>query len=132
MTNEQFVEELKQEITRCYEEITINARESYECCNRKKFLGTRAKFAMPNDYLSYGDLSHIKGLHIFANKHKELQGTQIEEMIRQNKKTFKFLNKFINCMDDMVDEMRVHGYMYCAMVYRNRLVRMESIDRTLK
>ena len=132
MTNEQFVEELKQEIDRYYTEITTRARESYECTNRNKFFGRNKRFTMPDDYLSYGNMSNIRGLHSFAHKHKELRGTQIEALIRQNASTFKFLNKFIDCMDDIVDEMRVHGYMYGAMVYRNSMARIYDINKSLK
>ena len=125
MTNEEFVKELKQEIAKFEKDIKHIA-------NRSIYFGTPRRVTLPHDYLSAKNIINIKGLHSFAEKHKELQGKQIEQMIKKNASTFKFLNKFINCMDDIVDEMRVHGYMYGTMVYRNSMARVNDIGNELK
>lgn len=52
---------------------------------------------------------NIRGLFYFALQHKELSSENIEEIIKQNKTTFKILNQFVSAYDNVVEDLRTHG-----------------------
>ena len=84
---------------------------------------------MPYKYLSRGNIINIRGLLSFANKHKELSG--IENMVRQNALTFKFLNKFVDTVPygvEMLNECCVLG----KGNYHTYLIMNKNIDNLIK
>lgn len=121
MTNGEFKQELKQEIIKSESEIKSNF-------SSKNVLQTSGI----GEFLTDKNFANIQGLYQFAIKHKELQGSQIEALVKQNANTFKFLNQFVNSIEDVVDEMRVHGMMYCAVVYCGKLARIKDIKKIEK
>jgi len=104
MIKEQLVKELKQDIS-----------DTKYAMRTTDLFGDKIQF---DQFLSRKNYLNIRGLHYFSLKHKELQGWQIEDLIKQNKDEFKFLNDFVCTIDDVIDEMRVHGALYGVMAYQ--------------
>ena len=48
-----------------------------------------------------------------------LQNEKIEELLRLNKNTFKFLNDMLECVPDAIAELKEHGVMYIVSAYNN-------------
>lgn len=124
MTSEQFKQELKQEIVKSESKVT-------DIYKRRNDYIAQGLTVLPqfNKSLTIKNFANINGLYEFAKKHKELRGDQIEELVKQNASTFKFLNQFVNSMEDVVDDMRVHGMMYCVIVYNHKINKCQELGK---
>ena len=65
---------------------------------------------------------NLHGLERFIAKHKDISDEQIIDMIKINKSTFKFLNNYIEVVDEPLMELKQLGAMPALMTYNNRQI----------
>ena len=80
-----------------------------------------AKTVYGDKYLSEKNYINLKGLYNFATRNKNLTSNQIEEFIKANESTFKFLNKYVTIVPDAIRGLRVYGYDHMAIMYKEQL-----------
>ena len=85
------------------------------------------------EYVSEKNYLNICGLHYFAMRQDMcLQNEKIEELLRLNKNTFKFLNDVLDCVPDAIAELKEHGVMYIVSAYNNHKVIDAQINKSIK
>ena len=91
-------------------------------------------FKLP-EYVSKKNYLNICGLHyllISLQKDSCLQNEEIEELLRLNKNTFKFLNDVLDCVPDAIAELKEHGVMYIVTAYNNHKVIDAQLNQSMK
>ena len=83
-------------------------------------------------YLSVKKFVQIRGLYNFIIKHKELDSSDVAELIYTGGVTFEFLSKVISLQEDMIDEMRDHGLAYACLAYHNNQVLEQKRNKIAK
>ena len=73
-----------------------------------------------DEWLSEEEYIEIVGLHSFIVREKFLTDDKIELLIRTCDKEFPVSNDLLNRLPDAIDELRTHGIMSVAMMYKNR------------
>ena len=117
--------------TRLSAEIEIaNANLSHSKLNRKYYSGQTYRIA-GDDVLSIENYVNIVGLCKFVVRENAEDG-EVELWLRCCDKEFPFLNELINIVPDGVEELRDHGPMSVAMMYRQRKVYEAKIDKALE
>lgn len=115
--------EFKEELKDCIQGEAIKHRTHFNL-NRD--------FKLP-EYVSKKNYLNICGLHYFAIRQDAcLQNEKIEELLRLNRNTFKFLNDVIDCVPDAIAELKEHGVMYIVSAYNNHKVIDAQINQSMK
>ena len=110
MTKYEFVERL------CLE-IRLITRE-YQ--NAKKIKNLYAK-SICDEFLSEEEYVQIVAFRRFIEREKELSDEQIKDMLLISKSEFPFIYNLVNCISsDVMDELRCHGAVSVAMMYKQR------------
>lgn len=97
-------------------------------------LNLNRDFKLP-EYVSKKNYLNICGLHYLLISLQEdgcLQKKEIEELLRLNKTTFKFLNDVLDCVPDAIAELKDHGVMYIVSAYNNHKVIDAQINQSMK
>ena len=124
MTKDEFKIRLSAEIE------IANTNLTHSKLNRKYYSGQACRIA-GDDVLSVKNYVNIVGLHKFVVRENAEDG-EVELWLRCNDKEFPFLNDLINTVPDAVEELRDHGPMSVAMMYRKRKVHEAKIDKALE
>ena len=85
-------------------------------------------------WLGEKEYINIVGLRSFVEREKFINDNQLKLWIKNNSKQFPILNDLIDRVPDAIDELRVHGSMCVALMYKQRKyidTRMEEITREL-
>lgn len=126
MTNKSLATEFKNTLKSCIQAEEIRHRTHFNL-NRH--------FKLP-EYVSKKNYVNICGLHyLLISLQKEgscLQNKNIEELLRLNKSTFKFLNDVLDCVPNAIVELKEHGVMYIVTAYNNHKVIDAQIKQSMK
>lgn len=85
-------------------------------------------------WLSEEEYIQIVGFRSFIERERFLTDEKIELLVRTCDKEFPVLTDLLNRIPDAIDELRVHGAMSVAMMYKNRKYidsKMEETTREL-
>lgn len=122
--NDRFKEVLAQYIQKVQEEFDLKKK-------RGSVFTTHTIYG--NKYLSEKNYINLKGLYLFAKRNKLWPSERIEEFIKANANTFKFLNRFVEIVPNAVSELRIYGYDRLATLYIQQLKAekvVEGVRRT--
>ena len=125
MNNKQFKEELKERIRKA--ELAITSAPSTQ---KKGLLVITTK--LNTQYMSIKNYANIRGLYAFITNHPELKSQEVENLLKNNVTTFKFLNHTLTIMEDMVEDLRDHGSYYVELRYHKKMELNEKIKNTTK
>ena len=73
-------------------------------------------------YLLRKEYASIRGLYFFWKDNRDLTSKQVEDIIRHYNKTFKFLNKALDLLPDMLEDLKVKGPRVVAGRYKSAKV----------
>lgn len=126
MTNKSLATEFKNTLKSCIQTEAIRHRTHFNL---------NWDFKLP-EYVSKKNYLNICGLYyLLISLKKEgtcLQNKNIEELLRLNKNTFKFLNDVLDCVPDAIAELKEHGVMYIVSAYNNHKVIDAQLDKSMK
>ena len=114
---------------------TLKSCIEAEAIRHRPHFNLNRNFKLPK-YVSKKNYLNICGLHyLLISLQQEgscLQNEEIEELLRLNKSTFKFLNDVIDCVPDAIAELKEHGVMYIVSAYNNHKVIDAQIEQSMK
>lgn len=114
MSNEEFVESLKQFIKTERKGYGLSSCKGYNC-----EIGVSVfPFDAYNEYLfSIYDYIHLSGLYKYLMAHMGTGSKVIEDLIKHNKEEFEFLNNFIEEVPQGIHDLKYYGPMDMARIY---------------
>ena len=62
----------------------------------------------------------LKGLYEYVSTNINLSNCYIEYIIKAEPDKYKFFNKMLELAPDAIDEIRIHGPLYIALIYKQR------------
>ena len=114
---------------------TLKSCIETEAVRHRTHINLNRDFKSP-EYVSKKNYLNICGLHYLLislqQENSCLQNKNIEELLRLNKSTFKFLNDVLDCVPDAIAELKEHGVMYIVSAYNNHKVIDEQIKESIK
>ena len=125
MLSEHIKNQLKQEFDK-----TIN-HQLYLYRNRK----FKALSNHPSNGLCDGKLFTekqyymLKGLYEYVLKNRNLLDYQIEGIIKAEPDKYKFFNKMLELVPEVIDNIRIYGPLYIALIYKQRRL-IEKFEKT--
>ena len=125
-------------INRATRKLANEFKEELKDCIQGEAIKHRVHFNLNIDfklpeYVSKKNYLNIRGLYYFAMRQDScLQNEKIEELLRLNKNTFKFLNDVLDCVPDAIAELKEHGVMYIVSAYNNHKVIDTQLKQSMK
>lgn len=123
---------------RAMKKLAIQFKEELKDCIQGEAIKHRTHFNLNRhfklpEYVSKKNYLNICGLYYFAMRQDScLQNEKIEELLRLNKSTFKFLNDVLDCVPNAIVELKEHGVMYIVTAYNNHKVIDAQIKQSMK
>ena len=123
---------------RAMKKLAIQFKEELKDCIQGEAIKHRTHFNLNRyfklpEYVSKKNYLNICGLYYFAMRQDScLQNEKIEELLRLNKNTFKFLNDVLDCVPNAIVELKEHGVMYIVTAYNNHKVIDAQIKQSMK
>lgn len=108
MTDIEFKKILKTEIRKASKEV------AYNVAILKK---SKSSSMVNSKELNIKNYINLHGLERFIAKHKDMSDDEIIEKLRSAKFTFRFLNKYIDTVEEPIKELRRIGAMPSLMIY---------------
>ena len=125
-------------INKATRKLAVQFKDELKDCIQGEAIKHRTHFNLNRDfklpeYVNKNNYLNICGLYYFAMRQDGcLQNEKIEELLRLNKHTFKFLNDVLDCVPDAITELKEHGVMYIVSAYNNHKVIEAQLKQSMK